>query len=99
MVRDLASALSRQGIETHVATTDDNGPETLRVPYGVPVIQNGATYWYFPRKTRVYTASWPLATWLARHVSAFDVVHMRAMFAFPTLPAALWSDRCRLPSI
>src|SRR5205809_361718 len=99
MVRDLASALSRQGIETHGATTDDNWPETLRVPYGVPVIQNGATYWYFPRQTHFYTASWPLATWLARHVSEFDVLHIHALFSFSTVPAAFWANRRRVPYI
>src|SRR5438094_7185575 len=99
MVRDLASALSRQGIETHVATTDDNGPETLQVRCGVPVMQNGATYWYFPRQTRFYTVSWPLTTWLGSHVSEFDVLHIHALFSFSTLPAAFWANRRRVPYI
>src|SRR5437867_7306530 len=63
MVRNLAHSLVQHGIETHVATTDDNGPESLRVPYGVPVIQEGVTYWFFPRQARFYTVSWPLASW------------------------------------
>ena len=90
MVRDLASGLSRQGIETHVATTNDNGPERLRVPCGVPVMQNGATYWYFPRQMRFYTVSWPLATWLASHTSEFDIVHIHALFSFSTLFPSRW---------
>jgi glycosyltransferase involved in cell wall biosynthesis len=99
MVRGLVEALSRQGVETHVATTNDNGPEMLRVPCGVPVNQGGATYWYFQRQTRFYTASWPLATWLARHVSEFDVVHIHALFSFSTLPAAFWANRYSVPYI
>ena len=99
MVRGLAESLSCEGVETHVATTNDNGQETLGVPCGVPVNQGGATYWYFPRQTRFYTASWPLATWLARHVSEFDVVHIHALFSFSTLPAAFWANRRRVPYI
>src|SRR5438552_6833103 len=78
MVRNLAHSLVQHGIETHVATTDDNGPESLRVPYGVPVIQDGVTYWFFPRQAHFYTVSWPLASWLSRRVREFDVVHIHA---------------------
>src|SRR2546422_889665 len=93
LVRTLASGLSRAGIETHIATTDDNGPERLRVPLGVPVVQEGVTYWYFSRQTRFYTFSWPLAHWLARHIPEFDLVHIHALFSFAALPAAFWANR------
>ena len=63
MVQTLARSLSRTGIETHIATTDDNGPEQLEVPRGVPVVEDGVTYWYFRRQTRFYTFSWPLSAW------------------------------------
>jgi glycosyltransferase involved in cell wall biosynthesis len=99
MVRNLARSLSREGIETHVATTDDNGPETLNVPCGVPVRQDGVIYWFFARQTRFYTVSWPLANWLATRVSEFDVVHIHALFSFSTLPAAFWANRRRVPYI
>jgi glycosyltransferase involved in cell wall biosynthesis len=99
MVRGLTDSLSREGVETHVATTNDNGPELLSVPCGVPVAQGGATYWYFPRQTRFYTVSWPLADWLAAHVSQFDLVHVHALFSFSTLPAAFWAHRRQVPYI
>src|SRR5437879_700359 len=99
MVRRLAGSLARAGIETHVATTDDNGPETLQVRCGVPVVQDGATYWYFRRQTRFYTFSWPLGAWLARHVADFDAVHIHALFSFATLPAAYWARRRGVPYI
>src|SRR5437867_7180076 len=81
MLRSLAQSLSREGVETHVATTNDNGPETLRVPCGVPVLEDGVTYWYFPRQSRFYTFSWPLGVWLSRHVSDFDAIHIHALFS------------------
>jgi glycosyltransferase involved in cell wall biosynthesis len=99
MVRGLARRLACEGIETHVATTDDNGPETLDVPRGVPVAEDGVTYWYFPRQTRFYTFSWPLGAWLKQHVSEFDVLHIHALFSFATLPAAFWASRYNVPYI
>jgi glycosyltransferase involved in cell wall biosynthesis len=99
MVRNLARSLSREGIQTHVATTDDNASETLPVPCGVPVVEDGVTYWYFPRQMRFYTFSWPLSAWLARHVSEFDVVHIHALFSYATLPAAFWAHRRGVPYI
>jgi glycosyltransferase involved in cell wall biosynthesis len=99
MVRNLAHSLVQHGIETHVATTDDNGPESLRVPHGVPVMQEGVTYWFFPRQTDFYSVSWPLASWLSRHVREFDVVHIHALFSFAALPAAYCARRDRVPYI
>ena len=99
MVRQLAGSLTRAGLETHVATTNDNGSGTLRVPHRVPVDQDGVTYWYFPRQLRFYTVSWPLGAWLADHVADFDVVHIHALFSYATLPAAYWSHQRGVPYI
>jgi glycosyltransferase involved in cell wall biosynthesis len=99
MIRDLAGSLARAGIEIHVATTDDNGPETLPVQYRVPVVREGVTYWFFPRQSRFYTFSWPLGVWLARHVSDFDLLHIHALFSFSTLLAAYWARRRGVPYI
>src|SRR5256885_663146 len=82
MVRQLARSLVQAGVETHVATTNDDGPRTLRVPCGRPVVEDGVTYWYFPRQTRFYTFSRPLGTWLSRHVSEFDLLHVHALFSY-----------------
>ena len=98
-MRTLARALSRQGMEIHVATTDDNGPERLSVPLGVPQQEDGATFWYFSRQTRFYTFSWPLTRWLARHVHEFDLVHIHALFSYAALPAALLAHRAGVPYI
>ena len=99
MVRNLARDLSRQGIDTHVATTDDNGPQRLDVPWGVPVVEHGVTYWYFPRQTRLYSFSWPLGAWLAKHVADFDLLHIHALFSYSSLPAAFWAHRRGVPYV
>ncbi|MGA2590646.1 MAG: glycosyltransferase [Bryobacteraceae bacterium] len=99
LMRTLARALSQAGMEVHVATTDDNGPDRLRVPHGVPQQEDGATFWYFARQTRFYTFSWPLTRWLARHVREFDLVHIHALFSYAALPAALAAHRAGVPYI
>jgi glycosyltransferase involved in cell wall biosynthesis len=86
-------------METHIATTDDNGPEQLQVPLGIPIVEDGVNYWYFRRQTRFYTFSWPLARWLARHIEEFDVVHIHALFSFATIPAAFFARRRGVPYI
>jgi glycosyltransferase involved in cell wall biosynthesis len=99
MVKQLAESLVQQGVETHIATTNDNGCEMLTVPCGVPVQSAGVTYWYFPRQTRFYTFSWPLTLWLKNHVAEFDAVHIHALFSYATLPAAYWAKRRGIPYV
>jgi glycosyltransferase involved in cell wall biosynthesis len=82
-----------------VATTDDNGPRRLDVPWGVPVVEHGVTYWYFPRQTRLYSFSWPLGAWLAKHVADFDLLHIHALFSYASLPAAFWAHRLGVPYV
>jgi len=99
MVRTMARALAQAGLDVHVATTDDDGPDRLRVPLGVPQPEDGATFWYFPRQTRFYIFSWPLTRWLAQHVREFDLVHIHALFSYAALPAALAAHRAGVPYI
>src|SRR5262249_32671167 len=99
MMRTIARGLSQTGLEVHVATTDDNGPNRLNVPLGVPQREDSATFWYFPRQTRFYTFSWPLTRWLAKHIEDFDLVHIHALFSYAALPAALLARRAGVPYI
>jgi len=99
MVRTIARALAQSGMEIHVATTDDNGPDRSCVILGTPQMEDGATFWYFPRQTRFYIFSWPLTRWLAQHVREFDLVHIHALFSYAALPAALLAHRAGVPYI
>lgn len=91
VVRQLAASLAKAGIESHVATTNDNAARTLDVPLGVPVAEDGVTYWYFPRQLRFYTFSWPLAAWLRANVANYDLVHIHALFSWAAIPASHWA--------
>lgn len=95
----LAQSLARQEVEVHVATTDDNGPGRLPSASGRAVSPDGVTTWYFPRQTRFYTFSWPLTAWLARHAGEFDLLHIHALFSYPTAAASLAAARHGVPYI
>ena len=99
VMRTLARALSRENLELHVVTTDDNGPGRLSVALGVPRVEEGATFWYFPRQIRTYTVSFPLALWLRRNIHKYDLVHIHALFSFPAIAAARAAHRARVPYI
>ena len=96
-VRTIAKGLLKHGISVDVATTDDNGPGRLRIPLGRPIVEEGVTYWYFPRQTSFYTVSWPLFQWLEAHVSNYDLVHIHALFSFAPTVGAFWAARRRVP--
>jgi len=99
VIRTMAQFQSAQGLEVHVASTDDNGPEERIVPQSIPYSQDGVTYWLFPRQTRFYQFSWPLTAWLKAHILEFDVVHIHAMFSYSSIAAASCCWRAGVPYI
>jgi len=96
-VRTIAKGLLNHGVSVDVATTDDNGPGQLGVPLGRPIVEEGVTYWYFPRQASLYTVSWPLSRWLDSHVSNYDLVHIHALFSFAATAGAFWAARRGVP--
>lgn len=97
-VHRLASALAERGHEVHVATTDVDGPGTSGVPTDRPVTLDGVTVHYF-------AAGWPrrlyrspaMGRWLARAVPDFDLVHLHALWLWPTAAGAAAARRHRIP--
>jgi glycosyltransferase involved in cell wall biosynthesis len=96
----MVEGLAQAGLEVHIATTDDHGPDQhLEVPLAQPLVQQGVTYWYFRRQTRFYTASWPLTRWLAKHTGEYDLVHIHALFSYVGVPAAYYAHKKKIPYI
>lgn len=82
VLRTVAAGLARCGVEVHVATTDDNGPERLDVEIDSAVDEDGALYRYFRRQTRPYIVSLPITTWLWSNVANYDLVHIHGVFSW-----------------
>lgn len=99
VVKSLASHLARAGVQVHVATTDDDDRQRQNVPLGTPVSADGATYWYFGRTTRTYSSSIGLTSWLLRHTSEFDLVHIHSLFSFPATAAAAIAYQKSIPYV
>jgi glycosyltransferase involved in cell wall biosynthesis len=94
-----ASAL--YGIRTTVATTDDDGPGarvSVRTGERSRTGEHSDAI-YFPKQTEFYKASWSLNRWLRRHASAYDVVHIHALFSFSSVAAAWAARRAAVPYI
>lgn len=99
VVNTLASHLAHAGVEVHVATTDDDDRGRQSVPLGMPVSVDGATYWYFRRNTRTYQSSIGLTSWLLRHTTEFDLVHIHSLFTYPATAAAAVAYRRSIPYV
>jgi glycosyltransferase involved in cell wall biosynthesis len=99
-VRSIASGLAASGIETHVATTDDNGPgRRLAVEFGRPCEENGVTYWYFPRQSSFYLYSAPFTGWMWRHAADYHLIHIHAVFSYCSNMAAYIASRLGIPYV
>jgi glycosyltransferase involved in cell wall biosynthesis len=99
VVRTLAQAQAEQGIQVHIAATDDDGPARRSVPHQSPYTECNVTYWIFPRQTRYYLFSLPLTRWLRKHVSEYDVVHIHALFSYSSVAAAFAASMAGVPYV
>jgi glycosyltransferase involved in cell wall biosynthesis len=98
-IRTIARGLTRQGLDTHVATTNDNQPDLLDVPLGRPVNEEGVTYYYFPRQTRFYISSVPFSIWLWHCATNYDLIHIHTVFSYCSNAAAWIAHRKAVPYI
>jgi glycosyltransferase involved in cell wall biosynthesis len=93
-------ASTLRGIESHIATTDDDGRGAhSAVPIDRFVDLRGHRVRHFRRETRFYAASLPMLRWLWTHVRDYDVVHVHALFSFAPVVAAYCARLRRVPYI
>ncbi|MBI2881128.1 MAG: glycosyltransferase [Candidatus Tectomicrobia bacterium] len=96
----MASALASHGVEVGVATTTADGRRELDVPLDRPVVEDRVRYFYFRRqRPKSWTFSWPLTRWLDANIGRYDVVHVHALFSYPTLPACRLARKHRVPYV
>nr|WP_235927060.1 glycosyltransferase [Gloeocapsopsis dulcis] len=89
-VLEMVKALQRQGIESEIATTNDNGSGLLEVPLEQQVTYADVPVWFFPRLSpgiaaiREFAVSWSLTNWLQQHLYDYDLLHIHAIFSYPS---------------
>lgn len=98
-IRALTRSLVEGGCDVDVVTTDDNGRHRLDVSLNEEVIEQGVCYRYFRRQIYFYTVSLPLARWVKKHVSDYDVVHVHALFSFAPAAAGRHARRHAIPYV
>lgn len=100
----MVAALRQQGVDAGILTTDDNGPgrfealplERWTEHRGVPVI--AFRRWMPPlAPLREYAVSPAFSRWLGRHLGDYDLLHVHALFSYPSTSAMAQARRAGVP--
>jgi len=99
-VVEMCRALAARGQEVAIATTDADGSERLDVPLERATTWDGVPAWFFPAwPGEALKFSPPLARWLRREVSRFDLVHIHAVFSHASLAAGRACRQAGVPYV
>jgi glycosyltransferase involved in cell wall biosynthesis len=100
VVLDTCKTLRDEGIEAEIATTNADGNFNLPIPDDSPTFVNGVPVYFFERQQPWdYKFSWGLTRWLKRNVASYDLLHIHAVFSYPTAVAAFYARKHAIPYI
>ncbi|QHG18555.1 glycosyltransferase [Nostoc sp. ATCC 53789] len=92
-VIEVVKALRDENIEAEIVTTNDNGNDLLDVPLGRRIEYNQVPVNFFKRfspkvgSIREFAFSRELTIWLWQNVSKYDLLHVHAIFSYPSTVA------------
>ena len=99
-VHALCRALAGLGHDVHVFTTNVNGPANSDVPLATPVDLEGVQVTYFPsRQLRRLFWSPPMRRALFAAAAGYDLVHLHAVYLWPTWAGARAARAARVPYV
>jgi len=90
-VMEMVTALRQQGVDASILTTNDHGPGVdAALPTGRWIDRQGLPLIAFPRWSppvhalREFAFSPDLVRWLKGHLHDYDLLHVHAIFSFPS---------------
>ncbi|WP_414568107.1 glycosyltransferase [Nostoc sp. CCY 9925] len=89
-VLDMVKALQIINVNAEIATTNDDGDNLLDVPLGKRIQYNHVAVWFFHRfspnikAVREYAFTGELTQWLWQNISQYELLHIHALFSYPS---------------
>ena len=103
---EMAAALRQQGVEASLLTTNDDGPGLLGdLPLGRWIDHDGVPLLAFGRWSppitplREFAVAPALSQWLAAHLADYDLLHIHALFSYPSTSAMAQARAAGIPYV
>jgi glycosyltransferase involved in cell wall biosynthesis len=98
VVLNLVKALRECGVDTEIATTNDNGPDqlVLDVPLNQRVEYQQVPIWFLPRyshRMKEFIFSAALTSWLWQHIKEYDLLDIHYLFSYASTCAGTIARR------
>ena len=103
---EMAAALRQQGVEASLLTTNDDGSGLLAdLPLGRWIDQDGVPLLAFGRWSppiaplREFAVAPALSQWLGAHLRDYDLLHIHALFSYPSTSAMAQARAAGVPYV
>ncbi len=104
-VLEMVKALNAQSLDTEIVATNDNGPTLLDVPLNQLTEFRQVPVRFFGRFSpkvhgvREFAFSHSLTSWLVKYARQYDLLHIHAIFSYPSTVAMAIARRQNIPYI